>query len=247
MAVGAGRRPGRYLPAPAVPRREAPVKEVAPSCLAFWGGDSLSQPLYPPHARTAARPRGCAQPVRARGTSLGGGCAESRTPAAPTVLPRLSFEPGVALPAFWGRRAPADQVDSLRRLVLGSGVPGRHDRRALRSGYHARCHRGRADPALAAAPPGRRLAERRRYLYRHRLRGLEVPPLRHRSHHQPYPRLRRSYRYARSCVLRWRGNNSDHFPHPYRPTPPPASTSHSRLHPSDSSAIQPLERPHTGL
>jgi hypothetical protein len=55
-----------------------------------------------PHARTAARPRGCAQPVRARGVPLGSGGGARRYPATPPVHTRLGFKLGVALRSFWG-------------------------------------------------------------------------------------------------------------------------------------------------
>src|SRR5918994_1018641 len=95
---------------------------MAPPGLAFWCGDRVGE-RYPgarPRAVTGAR--GCAQPVRARGTTLGCGRDKRHCDAVPLVYPSLGSEPDLALPTFQGRGAPADQVDSLRRLGGGLGV-----------------------------------------------------------------------------------------------------------------------------
>jgi hypothetical protein len=40
------------------------------------------------------------------------------------MQPRFGGEPGVALPAFWGRGKRANKVDSTRCLVCGAGILG---------------------------------------------------------------------------------------------------------------------------
>jgi hypothetical protein len=64
--------------------------------------------------------------------------------------------------------------------------------------------------------------------------------------HQPYPRLRSSHRVVGACVLRGRGDDAGHLPSTHRPTRATADR-HSRLHLSDSCAVQPLEAPHPVL
>ncbi len=86
---------------------------------------------------------GGAQPVRDRGVTLGDYCIVYCSPAAAPVHARLGSEPGIALPAFWGRGAPADQVDSLRRLGRGSGIPEQFTQRAhlrTRNAFGCRRH-----------------------------------------------------------------------------------------------------------
>jgi hypothetical protein len=65
--------------------------------------------------------------VRFRGAPLGGGFVLCCAAAVALVHRRLGFEPGVALPAFKGRGAPADKVDSFRRLGRGTVVSDWHN------------------------------------------------------------------------------------------------------------------------
>src|ERR671917_1610818 len=97
--VGAYSRAPGHLPDPAVPRREASFEEVAPPSLALWSGDRLGEPRHRSHARTVARPRRCAQPVRARKVPLGSRRGARRYPATPPVHARLGFKLGVTLPS----------------------------------------------------------------------------------------------------------------------------------------------------
>src|SRR5215210_2611616 len=112
------------LPYPALPRRQAPFKEVASSGLALWGGDGVGELKNHLLSRASGGPSWGAQPLRTGGSPpLGVDCRYSHSPAAPLMHDRLGFEPGVALPPFWGRRARADQVDSLRRFGGRSALP----------------------------------------------------------------------------------------------------------------------------
>src|SRR5215208_4367537 len=56
-----------YLPDPLFSRREATLQEMDPSSLVLWGGDGPGQLGHRPRPRSAAGPRGCPEPVRARG------------------------------------------------------------------------------------------------------------------------------------------------------------------------------------
>src|SRR5215208_2491902 len=125
--MGAHRGACGYLPYPAVPRREAPFEEVASCGLALRSGDRVAQHQWVLCPRTVAEPWGGTQPVRARGAPMAAGCGLSHSPAAAPVHARLRSKPGDALPAFRGRGPPADQVDSLRRIVHGRAVPGDHE------------------------------------------------------------------------------------------------------------------------
>src|SRR5215204_5673188 len=62
------------------------------------------------------RASGGAQPLRAGRTAVADERGVCVPPAVAALHARLGPEPGVALPAFQGRGAPADQVDSLLRL-----------------------------------------------------------------------------------------------------------------------------------
>jgi hypothetical protein len=62
---------------------------------------------------------------------MAAGCGVSHSPVAAPVHARLRSKPGDTLPAFKGRGAPADQVDSLRRIVHGHPLPGDHEHRLL--------------------------------------------------------------------------------------------------------------------
>src|SRR5215212_1189024 len=92
----------RHLPHPALPGRETPFEEVAPSGLALRGGDGVGQLGNHLRPRAFGRSSGGAQPLRAGGSPLGGNFRDNRSPPAPLVHARLGFEPGDALPAFWG-------------------------------------------------------------------------------------------------------------------------------------------------
>src|SRR5215212_4156951 len=102
MAVGTYRGAARDLPAAAVPRREATLKEVAPLGVVLWDADRVGEPHGGARPRTVGEPRRGAQPVRARGTALAGGCGASPSPATAPVHPGLGGQPGGALPPFWG-------------------------------------------------------------------------------------------------------------------------------------------------
>src|SRR5215208_5514164 len=125
--MGAHRGACGYLPASAVPRREAPFEEVASSGLALRSGDRVAQHHWDLCPRTVAEPWGGKQPVRAQRAPLDSVCGVCCSPAVTSVHARLGSKPGDALPAFRGRGAPADQVDSLRRIVHGHPLPGDHE------------------------------------------------------------------------------------------------------------------------
>src|SRR5215213_5996094 len=130
MAVGATRRAALYLPDPLFSRWEATLQEMASSSLVLWGGDGPGQLGHRPRPRSAAGPRGCTEPVRARGLPLDRGRVERHSGPASPVRRWLGARFGVALPAFREPGAGADQVDSLRRLVRGPDVPDHRIQRA---------------------------------------------------------------------------------------------------------------------
>src|SRR5215213_5054003 len=74
----------------------------------------------------------------------------------------------------------------------------------------------------------------------------EVPPLRHRPPHKPYPGLRFAHADARACVLRGRNCDPGSLPNVNRPAEA-APTGGCGLHARDSSAFQPLEAPYSIL
>src|SRR5215211_7408418 len=117
----------RHLPNPTLPRRQATFEEVAPAGVALGDGDGVGQLGNHLLPRTSGGSSWGAQPLRAGGNPpLGGYCRDSHSPDAPHVYARLGFEPGVALPAFWGGGARANQVDSPCCFGGGPGVPDRH-------------------------------------------------------------------------------------------------------------------------
>lgn len=121
------------------------------------------------------------QSLRARGSTLGDNRSLPHTPAATSVHVRFGPEPGAPLPAFERRRAPADQVDNLRRLVGGPYVPDRHCSFLHTSiGGVDRCRVG----VVVELTYDRGVAELRDDSDRGWLRGTQVPSRRYRSHHQ---------------------------------------------------------------
>jgi hypothetical protein len=86
MVVGARRGAARGLPASAVPGRAVTVQEVAPPGLALWGGDRVGERHRIRYSWASGGARGGAQPVRAGGTPLGGGCRVGYSPLLPLCM-----------------------------------------------------------------------------------------------------------------------------------------------------------------
>ena len=85
---------------------------------------SITEGLAP---RPLENQGGVRNPFGARGAPLVGDCVVYHSPAAALVHSRFGGEHGIALSAFEGRDAPADQVVHLRRLIRGSLVLYRHN------------------------------------------------------------------------------------------------------------------------
>src|SRR5215204_62525 len=225
------------LRVPALPRREASFEEVASFGLALRGGDRVGESGAHALPRTSEYAEGHTQSLRPGGSTLGGCCRPCHPPAAPVVHACLGPEPSDALPAFKRRCAPADQVDSLRCLVGGPYLPDRHCGFVYPPIGDLVC-RG----LTVVVGPHRVCGTAEYYVspYHHRLRRPQVPPLRHRRHHKPHPRLRFPDGHTGRALLRLRGHHPGDNPGPYRPGGPPAD-SHRGFYPGDSGSFQPSE------
>src|SRR5215212_5962283 len=240
LVVGAHSGAPWDLRVPALPRREASFEEVASFGLALRGGDRVGESGAHALPRTLGYAEGHTQSLRPGGSTLGGCCRPCHRPAAPVVHACLDPEPSDALPAFKRRCAPADQVDSLRCLVGGPYVPDRHCGFVYPPIGDLVC-RG----LTVVVGPHRVCGAAEYYVspYRHRLRRPQVPPLRHRSHHQPHPRLRLAYGDLGGRLFRRGDSDPVPVPNPHRPGAA-APAGRSRLHPSDSRHVQPAEATH---
>src|ERR671921_1299338 len=155
---------------------------MAPSCVALWNDTLISERRSHALPWTVGAPRGGAQPVRAGRTALDDERGVCSSPAVTALHAGLGPKLGVALPAFWGRGAPADQVDSLLRFGSCHGVPDRHGSLTTLPG---RDLVRRKLPGMVASSTDCGTAELDGDPDRGGFRRPKVPPLRDRSSHQP--------------------------------------------------------------
>src|SRR5215218_8438481 len=100
LVVGARRGSLGNLPAPALPRRQAPLEEMAPFCVALWSGTRIGERGSHALPWTVAGPRGGAQPLRAGRTAVVDERGVCGPPAVAALHAGLGPKLGVALPAF---------------------------------------------------------------------------------------------------------------------------------------------------
>src|SRR5215213_1563834 len=98
--MGASRGIVGNLPATALPRRQAPLEEMAPSCVALWSDTRISERRSHALPWTVGAPRGGAQPVRAGRTALDDERGVCGPPAVTPLHARLGSKLGVAVPGF---------------------------------------------------------------------------------------------------------------------------------------------------
>src|SRR5215210_6470820 len=124
VAVGAHGWAAGSLPGPAVPRREAAVREVASPRLALGGGDCVARSGRGALPRSDRGARGCAQPVWAGRAALVGGRDQRPLGRVPRVHRGIGSEPRVALPALRGEERQQIKWIALAASVVGLGFVG---------------------------------------------------------------------------------------------------------------------------